>query len=97
MRRMSRYFTWVPNWFVKRIQYITSIGLNYKNRGFYLESVWLLGISGSYSQEMMGLVLVVVPKQDLKLPVRSSETSETAVPLEGPIGMLIVSGCRIVS
>ena len=49
------------------------------------------------SQEMMGLDLVVVPKQDLKLPVRSSETSETAVPLEGPIGMLIVSGCRIVS
>ena len=46
---------------------------------------------------MLGLDLVVVPKQDLKLPVRSSETSETAVPLEGPIGMLIVSGCRIVS
>jgi len=44
----------------------------------------------------MGIVLVV-PKQDLKLPVRSSETSETAVPLEGPIGMLIGSGCRIVS
>ena len=47
--------------------------------------------SGGYSQEMMGIVLVV-PKQDLKLPVRSSET---AVPLEGPIGML--TGCRIVS
>ena len=43
----------------------------------------------------MGLVLVVVPKQDLKLPVRSSETTATR---EGPIGMLIVSGvCRIVS
>ena len=48
---------------------------------------------GGQSQEMMGLDLVV-PKQDLKLPVRSSET---AVPLEGSIGMLIVSGCRIVS
>ena len=42
-----------------------------------------------------GVGLVVVPKQDLKLPVRSSETTATR---EGPIGMLIVSGvCRIVS
>ena len=62
-----------------------------------LGSMWRVSdceeFSGGYSQEMMGIVLVV-PKQDLKLPVRSSET---AVPLEGSIGMLIVSGCRIVS
>ena len=44
--------------------------------------------------KMMGLDLVVVPKQDLKLPVLSSETTATR---EGPIGMLIVFGCRIVS
>ena len=42
---------------------------------------------------IMGFDLVV-PKQDLKLPVQSSETT---VPLKGPIGMLIASGCRIVS
>ena len=35
---------------------------------------------------------LVVPKQDLKLPVRSSETTATR---EGPIGMSVV--CRIVS
>jgi len=27
---------------ISRIQYITSIGLFYKNRGFYLVSVWLV-------------------------------------------------------
>ena len=36
----------------------------------------------------------LAPKQDLKLPVRFSETTATR---EGPIGMRIVSGCRIVS
>ena len=36
-RRMSRCFTWVPIGWFRRTQYITSIGLFYKNRGFYLE------------------------------------------------------------
>jgi len=31
-----------------RSQYITSIGLFYKNVGFYLEVVWLWRISGGY-------------------------------------------------
>ena len=41
----------------RRIQYITSIGLFYKNRGFYLEVVWLWRISGGFSQEVMWLTL----------------------------------------
>ena len=38
-------------------QYITSIGLFYKNVGFYLEVVWLWRISGGFSQEMMWVVI----------------------------------------
>ena len=40
---------------IRRTQYITSIGLFYKNWGFYLEGVWLWRISGGCSKEMMGL------------------------------------------
>ena len=41
---------------IRRTQCITSKGMFYKNRGFYLEGVWLRRISGSYSQELMWLV-----------------------------------------
>ena len=34
---MSIYFTWFPIGGYRRTQYITLIGLFYKNRGFYLE------------------------------------------------------------
>ena len=40
------------SWWFRRTQNITSIGLFYKNRGFYLEGVWLRRFSGGYSQEM---------------------------------------------
>jgi len=36
-------------------QFITPIDLFYKYVGFYLEGVWRWTISGSYSQETMGL------------------------------------------
>ena len=38
---MSIYFTWFPFWWIRRNQYITLIGLFYKNVGIYLEGVWL--------------------------------------------------------
>ena len=34
---MSRYFTKVSYYYFRRTQYITSIGMFYKNCGFYLE------------------------------------------------------------
>ena len=49
---------------------------------------------GDQLQEMMGWNLILVPKKNLKLPVRSSETSVTR---EGVIGMFIGSSCQIVS
>jgi len=33
-RIISRCFTWFPNWWFRRTQYITSIGLFYKEVGF---------------------------------------------------------------
>ena len=66
---------------------------NKKNREFSVGVSDCEESAGGRSQGMMGSKFLA-PKQDLKLPVQSSET---AVPLEGPIGMLIVSGIRIVS
>ena len=57
MRMMSRCFTRFPNSWLLRTQYITELGVYYKYVGFYLEGVWLWRISGSYSLEMMGVIL----------------------------------------
>ena len=54
---MSRCFTWFPIGGYRRTQYITSIGLFYKEVGILLGWCLTGRISGSYSQEMMGLVL----------------------------------------
>ena len=50
----------------RKMQDISSIGRFYKNEGFYLEGVWLLRISGSYSQEMMGIIQI---KDSSKVPI----------------------------
>ena len=47
-------FHLVSFWWIMRTQYITSIGLFYKEVGFYLEGgLTCEELSGSYSQEMM--------------------------------------------
>ena len=53
-RMMNIFLIWFPIKWIRRTQYITSIGLFYKNWGFYLEGVWLWRISGGCSKEMMG-------------------------------------------
>ena len=40
-RRMSRCFTWFPIGGYRWTQYIPEFGGSYKNRGFYLEGIWL--------------------------------------------------------
>jgi len=57
---MSIYLTWFPFCGYRRTKYIPEYGGFYKNRGFYLEGVWLCRISGGYSQEMMWLTLRLV-------------------------------------
>jgi len=48
-----------------RTQYITSIGLFYKEVGFYLEGgLTCEELSGSYSQEMMGLDYCLTPSEE---------------------------------
>ena len=61
---------------------------NKKNREFSVSVSDCEESAGGRSQGMMGSNFLA-PKQDLKLPVRNSETTATR---EGPIGMLIVSG-----
>jgi len=39
-----------------RVINISSLGIFYKNWGFYLQGVWLWRIGVGYSQKMMGLV-----------------------------------------
>jgi len=43
---MSRCFNWFPFWWIRRTLLIPEFGVFYKNRGFYLEGVWLWRISG---------------------------------------------------
>ena len=56
-KMMSRCFTWFPIGGYRRTQYITSIGLFYKNVVILLGGCLTVKNSGSYSQEMMGLFL----------------------------------------
>jgi hypothetical protein len=49
----------VSYWWFRVTQYITPIGLFYKNGGFITLRVSDRGISGGFSQEKMRIVLVV--------------------------------------
>ena len=63
MRMMSRCFNWFPIGGYRRTQYITSIGLFYKNWGFYLE-VFLGGCN-----------MITKPKLDLGIHCSSKRVS----------------------
>jgi len=51
---VSICFTWFSIGGYMSIQYITSIGLFYKNWGFYLGGVWLWRISGGTHRRWWG-------------------------------------------
>ena len=42
-KMISRFFTWFPIYWFRRTQYITSIGLFYKNEGILLEAIFEWG------------------------------------------------------